>query len=458
MALITALPTPPARTMASATFIAAADAFLAALPAMVTQINSVITAFNAAQSGTSTTSLTVGAGNQTFTTQTGLGFLPGQSVFISSTATPATRMAGTVTAYNSATGSMTVAVTSTAGAGTLASWQIGLNAMSIQTPADVAAVLGYTATPDLYRNRVINGAMQVDNRRSGASVTPTTNAYIIDKWIAIIAQASKLTFGQNLNAVAPPNGFTNYLGAKTAAAYTPLTGDYFIERQSIEGYYLSDFMWGSATAQNADLSFWVYSSLTGNFGGSIQNAAQNRSYPFTYSVAVANTWTKITLTIPGDTAGVWVVNSGVGAIVNFSLGAGATFQSAAGAWAAGNFATAPGQVNVVATLNAVHYITGVHLGPVGSSTVTEWRPYPVEQSLCLRYFRLMTVVVTTTSIYQTVLFEKMRTTPIVGTVTFDAGAGATFVSGSSGQSNSFVYQNTNHSQVGQASFSLDADF
>jgi hypothetical protein len=130
------------------------------------------------------------------------------------------------------------------------------------------------------RNRIINGAMVIDQRNAGASVTPTDGQYTLDRWTFGVAQASKLTVQQNAGSVTPPVGFTNYLGVTSSSAYSVLTGDYFIARQNIEGFNTADLNWGTANASSVTLSFWVRSSLTGTFGGAIQNSAGNRAYPF----------------------------------------------------------------------------------------------------------------------------------------------------------------------------------
>lgn len=73
---------------------------------------------------TSTTSLTIGTGSKTLTTQTGLEFEVGQYVTVQSSASTTNTMFGVITAYNSGTGSMTVLVTSVTGSGTIASWNV----------------------------------------------------------------------------------------------------------------------------------------------------------------------------------------------------------------------------------------------------------------------------------------------------------------------------------------------
>ena len=164
-----------------------------------------------------------------------------------------------------------------------------------------------TPQPYSFKNRIINGAMVIDQRNAGASVT-SASGYTLDRWKDTVSATGKFTIQQNAGSVTPPVGFTNYLGITSSAATTVAAGDYYVLDQSIEGYNVADLGWGSASAKTITISFQVYSSLTGTFGCSIRNSAANRSYPFTYSIPVANTWTAISVTVAGDTTGIWAVS------------------------------------------------------------------------------------------------------------------------------------------------------
>jgi len=238
-----------------------------------------------------------------------------------------------------------------------------------------------------FKNRIINGAMVIDQRNAGASVTPANNDYTLDRWKISISQSSKFTVQQNAGSVTPPSGFTNYLGVTSSSAYSVLSTDYFLISQRIEGFNFADLNWGTSNAQSVTLSFWVRSSLTGTFGGSIENNANNRSYPFSYTISSANTWTQISVTIAGDTSGTWIgATNGIGAKVWFSLGAGSTVSTTAGAWASGDYQSATGAVSVVGTNGATFYITGVQLEKGSTATSFDYRPYGTELSLCQRYY------------------------------------------------------------------------
>jgi len=235
------------------------------------------------------------------------------------------------------------------------------------------------------RNRIINGAMVIDQRNAGASVTPTDQSYTLDRWSQFLSQASKLTIQQNAGSVTPPAGFTNYLGVTSTAATTVGAGDFFNLYQYIEGFNVADLNWGTANAKTITLSFWVRSSLTGTFGGSLMNSSPNRSYPFTYTISAANTWEQKSITVAGDTSGTWLTTNGIGLRVLLGLGMGSNLTGPAGAWAGAAYYGANGATNVVSTNGATFYITGVQLEVGSTATSFDYRSYTTELQLCQRY-------------------------------------------------------------------------
>ena len=237
-----------------------------------------------------------------------------------------------------------------------------------------------------HRNRIINGAMVIDQRNAGASVTPN-NSYTLDRWLGVNSQTGKFTIQQNAASVTPPAGFANYLGCTSTSAYSIAAGDYFNIQQYIEGFNIADLAWGTASATTITVSFWVRSSLTGTFGGALRNDAGNRSYPFTYTISVANTWEQKSITIAGDTSGTWLTTNGRGITLSLGLGVGSTYSGTAGAWAAANYISATGATSVVGTSGATFYITGVQLERGSTASSFDYRPYGTEFMLCQRYYQ-----------------------------------------------------------------------
>ena len=242
----------------------------------------------------------------------------------------------------------------------------------------------------IMKNRLINGAMVIDQRNAGASVTNTAGSvFAVDRWDAYGSQASKFTIQQNAGSVTPPAGYKNYVGVTSSSAYSVLAADEFALSQKIEGYNVADLDFGTANAKTVTLSFWVRSSLTGSFGGNIANGALTRAYPFSFTISSANTWEQKTITVAGDTTGTWLTTNGIGLFVRFGLGVGTTYGSGtAGAWT-GTYADVPtGSVSVVGTSGATFYITGVQLEVGSSATGFEYRQYGQELALCQRYFEI----------------------------------------------------------------------
>ena len=288
-----------------------------------------------------------------------------------------------------------------------------------------------------FKNRIINGDMRIDQRNAGASVTPLTGAtYTVDRWLTAFAQSSKFSIQRNAGSVTPPVGFTNYLGATSLSAYSVVSSDFFTLQQNIEGLNVSDLAWGTASAATVTLSFWVRSSLTGTFGGAINNSGGSRSYPFSYTINSANTWEQKSITIAGDTTGTWLTTNGIGITVNISIGMGSTYLGTAGAWAAGSYYAPTGSTNVVGTNGATFYITGVQLEKGSTATSFDYRPYGTEFSLCQRYLPVIAAgsylpaySISTTQAYSTPTLQvPTRTAPTGITVTvsgnlYNAGTG-----------------------------------
>jgi len=255
--------------------------------------------------------------------------------------------------------------------------------MPIQTAAD--SISNSQGSPFGFKNRIINGAMVIDQRNAGASVTPagSANTYTLDRFAIYCSQSSKLTVQQSTTA---PVGFANSYLVTSSSAYSVTSSDEFNITQPIEAFNFSDMAWGTANAQTITLSFWVRSSLTGTFGGALRNASINRNYPFSYTISTANTFEYKTITIAGDTSGTWAgATNGIAVYVGFSVGAGSSASGTAGAWAAGNIISATGATSVVGTNGATFYITGVQLEKGSQATAFDYRPYSTELELCQRY-------------------------------------------------------------------------
>jgi hypothetical protein len=316
---------------------------------------------------------------------------------------------------------------------------LGTNAGTTGILASTGGGTGTTAGVTGFKNRIINGAMVIDQRNAGASVTPTDSSYTLDRWFVRCSQASKFTIQQNAGSVTPPVGFSKYLGVTSTSAYSVASGDFFFNAQAIEGYNIADLGFGTASAKTITISFQVYSSLTGTFGGTLRNGANNRYCPFSYTVSSANTWTSISVTIAGDTTGTWATDNTAGLYLYFNLGTGSTYSGGtSGVWGSTAYFTPAGTVSVVGTSGATFYITGVQLEVGTAATNFDVRDYGRELILCQRYFQTFIInsysyagnTFGTNDARTTIpLLVSMRAAPtgitIIGTVAFTTPGGST---------------------------------
>jgi hypothetical protein len=274
-----------------------------------------------------------------------------------------------------------------------------------------------------YKNRVINGDFRISQYNSSNSITPVDSTYFIDRFIWNQSITGKITFQQNAGSVTPPSGFVNYAGFTSTSSYSLLSTDYWLLRHRIEGYNMADFAWGTANAKTVTLSFWVYSSLPGTFGGIIQNQQVNYNYTYSYTINSANTWQYVTITIPGPTSGTWYNDVRTGIDLWFSLGCGSSSTGAPGTWGSPRIFAPTGQVNVAGTSGAVWNITGIQFEVGTQATAFDYRDYGRELQLCQRYYQRISgnttnpnflngTLWTTTSVYAPMMFPTtMRTAP-----------------------------------------------
>ena len=240
-------------------------------------------------------------------------------------------------------------------------------------------------------NRIINGRMEIDQRNNGSAVTvndPNNTRFGVDRWWGI-GQQTDGVFTVQQQSGGPPT-FLNFLrvAVTTADASIGATQTYLLA-QRIEGNFISDLAWGTASAQTVTLRFWVRSSLSGTFSGVVRNADANRSYPFSFAISAVNTWELETITILGDVTGTWPTGTGTGVQLFFDLGGGSSARGTANAWSASGLIGVTNAVSLISTSNATFDITGVELVKSSADIGPTWRPFPQELDLCRRYARLL---------------------------------------------------------------------
>jgi hypothetical protein len=273
-----------------------------------------------------------------------------------------------------------------------------------------AGMLDTTAQYYSFKNRIINGAMVIDQRNAGASVTlSTTTQYPVDRFPAYKGTSGATVTAQR--STTAPAGFTNSIIFTASTGATPAAGDINATWQTIEGFNFADMGWGTANAQTVTLSFWVRSSVTGTYSVSFQNSAANRFYVATYTVNSANTWEQKSITVSGDTSGTWATDNSTGIQITWDLGYGSNFNGTAGSWGASTIRRTSGSVQLIATTGATFYITGVQLEKGSTATSFDYRPYGTELALCQRYLPAWQFANSSTNIANTFVYSNLNSGP-----------------------------------------------
>jgi hypothetical protein len=248
-----------------------------------------------------------------------------------------------------------------------------------------------TAGPLSNRNLIINGAMQVAQRGTSS----TTSGYgSVDRYF-VQWNDGTLTHTQTAITSGSPyeEGFRSILRLTNTSA-TTAAGSIKNCFQYIEAQNLASSGWNYASSSSyVTLSFWVRSSVAQEFYGYLRTFdGTEQGYSFSLGSLSANTWTKVTKIIPGNSNITIDNDNGTGLQVNISPFWGTDFTDSGvsvdtwGAFASGT--RTPDYTNTWAnTAGATFDLTGVQLEVGSKVTPFEHRSYGDELARCQRYYQ-----------------------------------------------------------------------
>ena len=238
------------------------------------------------------------------------------------------------------------------------------------------------------RNIIINGAMNVAQR--GTSFSFANGTYCLDRFfMGTVNSSSAATITQDSSA---PDGFANSLKVDVTTADTSLAvnhADQILYR--VEARDLQKLAFGTSSAKNFTLSFYVKSNKTGAYSVNIgQNDNSYKQANLLYTINSADTWERKSLTFTGDTSGVINDDNGYGFEIVWVLAAGTNFTSGSNSasflsYADANYSANHG-VNVFDSTSNEWFITGVQLEVGQNPTTFEHEPFDTTLRKCKRYY------------------------------------------------------------------------
>jgi len=337
--------------------------------------------------------------------------------------------------------------------------------------AELAALIGGQKALG-NKNFIINGAMQVAQR---GTQTDQTSAYTAcDRFEFTETGATVVTTSQD-TTVPSGQGFTSSLKIDVTTADSSLaSGDFVVLSQTIEAQNLQQLKYGTSSAENVTLSFWVRSPKTGTHIIELRHHDASLYNSQTYTISSADTWQYVTVTYSGYTATAINNDNGKGFLVDWILAAGSDFTSgtlSSDTWHSTQANRAVGQVNCVDNTANNFFLTGVQLEIGDVATAFEHEDYGTTLAKCQRYCYVApqhlgyTVGTPSAAVAPsgTIQFSpEMRASPTVtGTYTPQNGSAGTFAIASINTSYVHVYNSANNWNAGIAivvsDFKADAE-
>ena len=237
------------------------------------------------------------------------------------------------------------------------------------------------------RNLVINGAMRIDQRNAGSAVSAhAANLFPVDRFRCTENTNGSLDMQRVQDA---PVGFLSSLKFTVTGTDTSLTGTEYVRAlHPIEGSNIGHLNWGTSNAKTCTLSFYVKSSVAGQYYVNIFNGSANRTMVKGYTIDAANTWERKIITVAGDTSGSWSAGTGAGIYIGWMQGTGPDYiVSSTDTYVDAFDMVGANQVNLLATNGATWQLTGVQF-EVGEDNATPFEHEPDQVTLlkCQRYF------------------------------------------------------------------------
>ena len=245
-----------------------------------------------------------------------------------------------------------------------------------------------------HRNLVINGAMNVAQR----GVTSTLDNYgTVDRFKQIYSGQDEVLTQEQVDVA---SGTTPYsLGFRKAFKITngnqtsgAGASDIEILQYKIEAQDIASSGWNYTSSSSfITLSFWVKASVAQSYTMRIQSQDGTRqNFPFEIGPLTANTWTKVTKKIPGNSNLQFDNDNGEGLLIEWLLFRGTNYTDNSisnDTWAAyvGSTRSRPVTSTWWTTNDATFEMTGVQLEVGDTATSFEHRSYDEELKRCKRY-------------------------------------------------------------------------
>ena len=255
--------------------------------------------------------------------------------------------------------------------------------------AELAALIGsQTALSD--RNMVLNGAMNVAQRSvSETGLGGASGYFTLDRFKATVTSSGRFTMAQT--AITDLPGFANALHLDCTTADTSIDADEnLVIQHKFEGQDLQRLQKGTSSAKSVTVSFYAKANAAFTFVVELYDLDNTRN--ITQKFTTATSWTRHTLTFPGDTSGAFDDDNAASMNLSFWLHAGTTFGGTGGTFVDNTWGT-PTNANRTSGISSFFSstdndlkITGVQMELGEQVTPFQHEDISTTIAKCQRYF------------------------------------------------------------------------
>jgi len=247
------------------------------------------------------------------------------------------------------------------------------------------------------RNLIINGAMNVAQRGTQTGQGGAEAMSAVDRFKLFGGStAGRLTSSQDSDS---PIGFGNSLKLDCTTADTSVAaGEFLLLEQRIEGQDLQQLKYNQSSAETSTISFYVKGNASAQYTFALQyHLSGGTARWFTKGFAVTTDWTRVVITIPGDSQASSGSDYGIaddnntGANLMIWFHGGTNFSSGTHqdtAWADRDYTKLfqDNQTSFFDSTDRTFFITGLQMEVGEQATPFEHRSFGEELGLCQRYY------------------------------------------------------------------------
>ena len=236
------------------------------------------------------------------------------------------------------------------------------------------------------RNIIINGNMQVAQRSTSVAVT-ASGFHTCDRWGIALSSDGRFTMSQA--SITDLEGFGKALKLDCTTADTSIaSNEILLLYQKFEGQFVQKMQKGFSSAKPVTLSFYVKGNASATYVAELIDS-DNSNRHINKSFSVTTSWSRVSLTFPGDTTGKLTADNSASLYLHIWLHAGSNYSSGSLQTSWGSIVAANRAAGISSFFDSTDrefFITGVQMELGEVATPFEHETFGDNLARCQRYY------------------------------------------------------------------------